>query len=454
MRVFSHPLSLDTNFMISCRLGYFYQFFLLIGLSVFLPVFISAQTSEVVAAKIMKSTVRVVTLGESNEVVGHGTGFIISDRGHIATNIHVIEGGARHIIVYSDGSRVRIREAEIAAVSETADLAILWCLPIEDTVPVRLASAEMAVGQSVSAVGFPGAIDTSNSWATLEGVIQDPNDGDWLIIDAEAKSDFQPAVFPGSVAKLATMNGVRTIFHSAKISPGNSGGPLMDGDGRVCGINTLLIPAERAGTDYPLAIDSRELINLAKIHSISIQEATVSSSTAGAHGGTIVFLTILLIVVLAGVFYLIRRKTGLSTVQPVSAYVGTPQYPFNRLRSSYSGNEKNGSKIHDMIRLSGVDAEGLSYELSHHLTDFRQAGGRLLIGRKNDPNQLCLPHPSISQQHAVISLNGGCFYLQDLNSANGTAVNGMKIQPGKAPTLLQHGYFVKFGEIELLFETL
>lgn len=440
--------------MISRRLGYFYQLFLLIGLSVFLPVFISAKTSEEVAVKIMKSTVRVATLGKSSEVVGHGTGFIISDRGHIATNIHVIEGGVRHMIVYSDGRRVRIREAEIAAASETADLAILWCLPIEDTVPVKLAIAEMAVGQLVSAVGFPSAIDTSNSWATLEGVIQDPNDGDGLIIDAEAKSDFRPAVFPGSVAKLATMNGVRTIFHSAKISPGNSGGPLIDGDGRVCGINTLLIPAERAGTDYPLAIDSRELINLAKIHSISIQESTASASVADAHKGTIVFLTILLIAVLTGVFYLIRRKTGALILQPVSTNVGTPLYPFNRLRSSFSGNQKNGSKKYDMIRLSGVDAEGLSYELSHHLTDIRQAGGRLLIGRKNDPHQFYLPHPSISQQHAVISLNGGSFYLQDLNSANGTEVNGRKILPGKAPTPLQHGYFVKLGKIELLFETL
>jgi hypothetical protein len=433
--------------------GYSFALLLRLWMIIFLLTSVRAETAEKIAAEIMKSTVRVVTLSDTNQV-GHGTGFMISDIGHIATNTHVIEGGTRHFIVYSDGSRVRIREAEIVAVSERADLAILLCQPIEGVVAASLASSEMAVGQAVSAVGFPGAIDTSYSWATLEGVIQDPNDGDGLIVDAEAKSDFQPAVFPGSVAKLATMNGVLAIFHSAKISPGNSGGPLIDAYGRVCGINTAFIPAEEAGADYPLAIDSRELIDLANKHSISIKELDVLSSATESHGGTIVFLIILFSAVLVGIFYMVRRKTSASVSSPVYANGGAQQHALNRLRSAFASTQKTNSKKQDMIRLSGIDTEGSSYDLFYHLSDLRQAGGRLLIGRKNDPSQLCLSHPSISVQHAMLSLNGGIFYLQDLNSANGTDVNGRRLQQGKPPAFLQHGYVVRLGEIELLFELL
>lgn len=431
--------------------SFFAKSFLLIGLTICFTSLIRAENSQKIAAEIMKSTVRVVTIGQSNQV-SHGTGFIISDRGHIATNTHVIEGGARHFIVYSDGRRVRIRQAEIVAVSGNADLSILWCLPVEGAIPVRLATEEMAVGQNVSAVGFPGAIDTSHSWATLEGVIEDPNDGDGLIIDAEAKSDFQPAVFPGSVAKLATLNGVRNIFHSAKISPGNSGGPLIDAYGRVCGINTSFIPAGNAGADYPMAIDSRELIHLAKTNFISIEVSNSKNPESNSNDGTMIFLWILFVIII--IFILLRyfRKKSLLNGALSSVFVSSLPNRSYSLGSSVHSKKNANINRQEQFKLSGKDAQGMPYAFSYHLSDVRKSGGRLLIGRKNVSGQLCIFHPSISLQHAVLSMNSGNFYLQDLHSANGTEVNGNRLHAQSTPVLIQHGYLIRFGEIEFVFE--
>ncbi len=431
--------------------SFFAKFFLLIRLTICFTSLIRAEYSQKIAAEIMKSTVRVVTIGESNQF-SHGTGFIISNRGHIATNTHVIEGGGRHFIVYSDGRRVRIRKAEIVAVSENADLSILWCLPVEGAVPVRLATEEMAVGQDVSAVGFPAAIDTSNSWATLEGVIEDPNDGDGLIIDAESKSDFQPAVFPGSVAKLATLNGVRNIFHSAKISPGNSGGPLIDAYGRVCGINTSFIPAGNAGADYPMAIDSRELINLAKTNFISIEESNSKNPESNSNEGTIIFLLILFVIII--VFILLRyfRKKLLLNDSLSSVFASSSTNRSHSLGSSVNSKKNANINRQEQFRISGKDPQGISYVFSYDLSNLRKSGGRLLIGRKNVSGQLCISHPSISLQHAVLSMKSGNIYLQDLHSANGTKVNGNRLHAQSNPVLIQHGYLVRFGEIEFVFE--
>ena len=84
----------------------------------------------------------------------------------------------------------------------------------------------------------------------------------------------------------------------------------------------------------------------------------------------------------------------------------------------------------------------------------REAGGRLIIGRRGDLCQLPLSHDSVSRQHAVLVEQNGKLYIEDRNSGNGTKVNGREVSVGGTPTPLHPGDRLTLGEVELLVDVL
>lgn len=89
------------------------------------------------------------------------------------------------------------------------------------------------------------------------------------------------------------------------------------------------------------------------------------------------------------------------------------------------------------------------------------AADDLLVGRKDNQRGI---YPDVdlgldggydagvSRRHAIIALQGGGFVLEDLGSANGTFVNGRRLQP-EAAAPIRHGDELKFGTLILRFET-
>lgn len=89
-----------------------------------------------------------------------------------------------------------------------------------------------------------------------------------------------------------------------------------------------------------------------------------------------------------------------------------------------------------------------------------EAGEELLVGRKDNQRGI---YPDVdlgldggydagvSRRHAIISPQSGSFVLEDLDSANGTFVNGKRLAP-QAPASLRHGDELKFGTLILRFE--
>lgn len=149
--------------------------------------------------------------------VGSGSGFLLNGDGHIVTNYHVVEG-ARQFAAKRGAHSVPL---DLAWYSRDLDLAALRVTggELRGARPLALALSNPQPLQDVVAVGFPGAADT-------------------ILTSNEAT----PSFTEGSVGRVVegSWGGgeLRIVQHNADISPGNSGGPLLDRCGRVIGVNT------------------------------------------------------------------------------------------------------------------------------------------------------------------------------------------------------------------------
>lgn len=135
-----------------------------------------------------------------------GTGFVISDNGHIVTNQHVVDGCVGDIQGNLSGDApVKLR---LVASDETNDLALLQApSPFKEVATIR--DKSIRPGDSVMAIGYP-----------FHGLLT---------------SDF--TVTTGIVSSLSgILNDTRFLQISAAVQPGNSGGPLLDSGGQVVGI--------------------------------------------------------------------------------------------------------------------------------------------------------------------------------------------------------------------------
>ena len=165
-----------------------------------------------------------------------GSGFVWDDEGHVVTNKHVIDGADRIIVVMSDGVQTA---AELVGDDPDSDLAVIKI--IDDTVrPPAIAlgdSDSIKPGQLAVAIGDP----FSRGFSMTSGII------------SAVGRTINPTESNFSVP--------RVVQHDAATNPGNSGGPLLNRNGEVVGINTQIISETGAFSGVGLAIP----VNLAKL---------------------------------------------------------------------------------------------------------------------------------------------------------------------------------------------
>jgi S1-C subfamily serine protease len=158
---------------------------------------------------------------QQQQSVATGSGFLIDDEGHILTNAHVVDGARRVDVELGGGDT---QEARIIGSDPSTDVALLEVGDTKGIEPLELGdSSKVEVGDPVVAIGNPFALDrtvTSGIVSALQRQIQAPNG--FSISDV--------------------------IQTDAAINPGNSGGPLIDGSGRVIGINSQ-IESQSGGND-------------------------------------------------------------------------------------------------------------------------------------------------------------------------------------------------------------
>jgi S1-C subfamily serine protease len=188
--------------------------------------------------------------GGGGDQGGVGSGFVVSRTGEIATNAHVVTTGegdeikrANQLYVeFADGNQV---EAKIVGFDPNADIALIKVDPQGLTLrPLPLAKdSEVQVGTPVAAIGSPFGEKQSLSVGVVSAV-------DRAI---------------GSLTEFQISGAIQT---DAAINPGNSGGPLVDGRGRVIGVNQQIKSqsggGEGVGFAVPAPVVQRSLDGLRK----------------------------------------------------------------------------------------------------------------------------------------------------------------------------------------------
>ncbi|HET9017861.1 MAG TPA: trypsin-like peptidase domain-containing protein [Thermomicrobiaceae bacterium] len=224
-------------------------------------------TTPQIVQQLTPSTVMI--LGEfpasavSTSSLGAGTGIVIDSTGDILTNAHVVDG-ASAIAVYTSGS-THSRPARLIGISPCDDLAII---KVDDTQGIQSANlghaSDQQVGESVVALGYPESFNLGNTISVSRGIISKLN------------QQLDPYE--------------NLIQTDASINHGNSGGPLVNDQGQVIGINTLGYSGNIAtGLNFAISIDlARQVVpNLLNGQKISwLGMNLVENSSYGSNFGT------------------------------------------------------------------------------------------------------------------------------------------------------------------------
>ena len=201
-----------------------------------------------------------------------GSGIIISEDGYIVTNNHVVDTSSSSSYSYydlSDATSVKVKlygsdetyDAEIVGKDSQTDLAVLKIDKTDLTAAEFADSDQAVVGEFVMAVGSPLGLDTT----VTTGIIS--------AVNREVESDG---------------NKYTCIQTDAAINSGNSGGALVNSDGKVIGINTLKLSGSGVeGIGFAIPINSTlDIISQLKDHNkvlrpyIGISGIDLDESTA------------------------------------------------------------------------------------------------------------------------------------------------------------------------------
>ncbi len=157
---------------------------------------------------------------------GIGSGVVLDAQGHILTNAHTVEGAERILVGLGDG---RVLGGQVLGADSDTDIAVVR-IEGDHLQPAELGDSDkLKVGQPVLAIGNP--LGLPGGPTVTSGVV----------------SSLQRSI------RLGEGDGLQVIQTDAAVNPGNSGGPLVDLQGRVIAVNAATIPyAEGIGFAIPI----------------------------------------------------------------------------------------------------------------------------------------------------------------------------------------------------------
>jgi putative serine protease PepD len=245
-----------------------------------------ASLAEVVAVKALPSIVNIdvytatrgyydesgaAAEGDGLEEYGLGSGIVLTADGYILTNYHVVEYGDEFLVRFNEQEQYK---GTIVGTDPSSDLAVL---KVETTglTPIEIGdSSDVAVGEWVMALGSPFGLEKSVSTGIVSALFR--------------STTMESATGPSIYANL--------IQTDAAINPGNSGGALVNAEGKLIGINTLISSSTESSAGVGFAIPSNYAMNIADQimagkeveHAfLGVTLSTIDSSNARSSGSTV-----------------------------------------------------------------------------------------------------------------------------------------------------------------------
>ena len=184
--------------------------------------------------KVKNSVVGIERTGvprEKRGMGGVGSGFIFSSDGYLFTNSHVINGARRLNVTLFDGSST---SAAIIGEDPSNDLAILKISASDFSTAKLGESSNLQIGQLVIAIGNPLGFQYTVTSGIISALGRSMRTQQGNLVDSVIQTD-------------------------AALNPGNSGGPLINAEGEVIGINTAMIPGAQ-NICFAISIDTAKEI--------------------------------------------------------------------------------------------------------------------------------------------------------------------------------------------------
>lgn len=402
----------------------------------------AAAADDNVIAVADKSVVKIIVVA-NQQAESHGTGFVVSANGIVATNNHVIADGGRIVVFQTGGNDVEPLPAKVIWRSAGVDLALLKVDGLSAPA-LSFVEGEPAKGEQVLAIGFPAMADwvlgmrMSLDSTVTEGLVSRVLMGTWK---------------PGGERLLV-------VQHSASISGGNSGGPLLNACGHIIGVNTAapsshlqlnantlaraiqqggVIPVEQTqGVFY--ASHNMALLQAMRMHSIPYTMATAHCGPALDHS--------LLLIGAAIILSLAALGLGLRKRQAV-----VESYTHWVRRSGQGAAPPPPVPPAPPPRITGwvlrwQNDRGRSGQVALPESKLRSDAG-LLIGRDAALCDIALDDENVSRRHLRLRLTDHGLTAEDMQSANGLTIDGSSVLRPHVPHPVHPGARLVIGRTTL-----
>lgn len=191
-----------------------------------------ASAAQQVAVNVYKrvspAVVHIAVEGSNLLESGTGSGFVYDQQGYIVTNNHVVVGGRNIIVTFSDDTRAR---AQVIGTDPDSDLAVIKVdVPEPLLMPLELGDSDsLQVGEQAIAIGNPFGFERTITVGVISSL--------------------------GRVVPQATGFSMANLIQTdAAVNPGNSGGPLLDNQGQVIGVNSFIFSENGVSSGVGFAI--------------------------------------------------------------------------------------------------------------------------------------------------------------------------------------------------------